>query len=159
MNVRATRALSGVLMIIVALACLWLGGWAFRLLAIAAALAMAGEWFRLTRTMAPGLKLFGLPYVLLPLIGLWFAPMAFLSALAFLLSVVLRDTLAPMLFSLTLWVLHLFLRVQPNFWLWMLSLPGLTAPEMRPLLLVAAAGLVFFAVVMLARSETQGTIL
>ena len=70
MNELATRALSGVLMIVVALACLWLGGWAFRLLAIAAALAMAGEWFRLTRTMAPGLKLFGLPYVLLPLIGL-----------------------------------------------------------------------------------------
>jgi len=66
----ATRTLSGVLMIVVALACLWLGGWAFRLLVLAAALTMAGEWVRLTRNLAPGLKLFGLPYVLLPVIGL-----------------------------------------------------------------------------------------
>ena len=96
---------------------------------------------------------------LLPLIELWFAPMAFLSALAFFLSVMLRDALAPMLFSLTLWVLHLFLRVQQNFWLWTLSLPGLTAPEMRPLLLVAAVGLILAAYLTLVRTEPEGTTL
>jgi len=86
---------------------------------------------------------------LIPLIEAWLAPMAFLSCLAFFLSVVLLDTFAALLFSLTLWAAHLLLRTRSggHFWLWLASLPGLSAPEMRPMLLLSAAMLLFGALI------------
>ncbi len=97
---------------------------------------------------------------LIPLIEAWFAPMAFLSCLAFFLSVVLLDTFAALLFSLTLWAVHLLLRTRSagQFWLWLASLPGLSAPEMRPLLLLSAAMLLFGALVFQAeRTHRAGS--
>jgi hypothetical protein len=81
---------------------------------------------------------------LMPLILSWLAPMAFLSALAFLMSVMLVDTLAAALFSLALWGAHIFLRnwqTLPEFFVY-LSMPGLSAPETRPLLFIAASVIV-----------------
>jgi phosphatidate cytidylyltransferase len=45
----AVRTLSGAVMIAVALACLWAGGWAFRLLVTVAAALMMAEWAGLVR--------------------------------------------------------------------------------------------------------------
>lgn len=92
---------------------------------------------------------------LLPLIEAWFAPMTFLTSLAFCLSIVLLDTFAALMFSLTLWGLHWLLRTRAdgNVWLWVASLPGLNAPETRPLLLLAAAGLLVIALLYRAERE------
>ena len=75
-----------------------------------------------------------------PLIASWLAPMTFLSALAFFMSVVLKDALVGALISLLLWVGHVGLRAYriDNELLRLLTLPGLTAPSTRPLLLVSA---------------------
>ncbi len=70
MNELAVRAASGIVMIIVAVACLWFGGWPFRILVAVAAFLMAGEWLRLTSRAGAGLRWFGLPYLILPVIGL-----------------------------------------------------------------------------------------
>jgi hypothetical protein len=84
---------------------------------------------------------------LVPLILSWFAPMAFLSGLAFLLSVLLADTLASAMFSLALWVTHLLFKNWENLpvWLAVLKLPGFAAPEMRPMLLATSVLLVVVA--------------
>jgi hypothetical protein len=77
---------------------------------------------------------------LIPLILSWLAPMAFLSGLAFLLSVLLVDTMASTMFSLALWVFHLLFKNWKNLpvWLEALRLPGFAAPEMRPMLLATS---------------------
>ncbi len=67
------RTVSGVAMIAVALACLWIGGWAFGLLVLLAAALMGTEWFRLTRSRSLLFRLAGVPYVLLPTWALFFA--------------------------------------------------------------------------------------
>lgn len=98
---------------------------------------------------------------LMPLILSWLAPMAFLSALAFLLSVLLVDTLAAALFSLALWFAHIMLRHAENLpeLFTYLSMPGLSASETRPLLFVAAVFIVAVALwlVGLIERKTGGT--
>lgn len=64
------RILSGVAMLLVAVGCLWAGGWAFGALVLVAALFMASEWLRLTRAMGGALQALGLPYIILPSIAL-----------------------------------------------------------------------------------------
>lgn len=90
-----------------------------------------------------------------PLVMSWLAPMAFLSALGFFLSVVFIDSLAGALFSLGLWGLHIVLRAaQPqNVLIAALSLPGLAAPEMRPLLFALAGALLAVALWLAGRIE------
>lgn len=92
---------------------------------------------------------------LLPLIEAWFAPMTFLTSVAFCLSIVLLDTFAALMFSLTLWAVHLLLRTRAdgNVWLWVASLPGLNASETRPLLLLAAVALLASALLYRAERE------
>lgn len=94
---------------------------------------------------------------LMPLIGSWFAPMTFLSTFAFFLSVMLLDTFASIMFSMLLWTTHLILRMHgtASIWLSLLSLPGLTAPETRPLLLLAAGALLLGAFAYLFQREPR----
>ena len=66
----AVRTISGIVMIAVALACLWVGGWMFTALLIVAALVMASEWHRLTRSRGLGFRLAGVAYVAIPVIAL-----------------------------------------------------------------------------------------
>lgn len=64
------RTLTGLLMLVVAFTCLWVGDWAFALLVAAATGLMGQEWFRLTRGMGSLLRWSGIPYLLLPAFGL-----------------------------------------------------------------------------------------
>jgi hypothetical protein len=74
------------------------------------------------------------------LVSTWLAPMTFLSALAFFISVITKDALAGGLLSLFLWAGHLTFRLvsfdQEIFYV--LTLPGLSDQSSRPLLLVVA---------------------
>ncbi len=90
-----------------------------------------------------------------PLVMSWLAPMAFLSGLAFLLSVVFIDSMAGALLSLGLWGLHIMMRsAEPiNTIILALSLPGLAAPETRPVLFGLAAMLTGLALWLLGRTE------
>ena len=80
---------------------------------------------------------------------------ALLTSVAFCLSIVLLDTFAALMFSLTLWAVHLLLRTRAdgNVWLWVASLPGLNASETRPLLLLAAVALLASALLYRAERE------
>jgi hypothetical protein len=101
------------------------------------------------------LAIFHADVLLWPLVLSWLTPMAFLSALAFLLSVMIRDALAGSVFALLVWGLHVFLGSipDPNRLLFVLSLPGLSAPESRPLLFVAAGLCIALALYLVGRSE------
>jgi hypothetical protein len=92
-----------------------------------------------------------------PLVASWLAPMAFLSALAFLLTMLTRDALAGALVSGLLWSVHLIFRAAPGMdpVLFLLSFPGLSAPDSRPLLLILAALLVAFALWLGGNSERR----
>lgn len=83
------------------------------------------------------LVLFDGETLLVPLIMSWLAPMTFLAGFAFFLSIVARDTLFAAGASLLLWVGHLILsrNTFSNFWLSLLSMPGLSDPANRPILL------------------------
>jgi hypothetical protein len=83
------------------------------------------------------LTIFRAELSLWPLIVSWLVPMTFLSALAFLLSVMFVDALMGGLVSLILWGMHVVLRAAAtqNSFLYLLSLPGLAAPESRTVLL------------------------
>jgi hypothetical protein len=74
----------------------------------------------------------------------WLAPMAFLSALAFLLSVLVFDPLFSALMSLLLWGVLVWRRFSDmGMYPFMEFVPNLFAPEFRPLLLLASvAGVV-----------------
>lgn len=61
------RTVSGVVMVVVAVACLRIGGWLFVALVGIIAVVMATEWVRLTRSDGPDLKLLGVAYVLFPI--------------------------------------------------------------------------------------------
>jgi hypothetical protein len=70
----------------------------------------------------------------------WLAPMTFLSALAFLTSVLLSDALAGGLLSLILWSIHIFLRFNPmshDFWQlisttpWIIARSSLLLPKVQ----------------------------
>lgn len=81
------RTISGIAMIVVALVALWLGGLAFSVLILLAALIMATEWVRLTKGFRAAWRFAGLPYIALPILGL----------------LLLRSS--PNGFALTLWTL------------------------------------------------------
>jgi hypothetical protein len=96
--------------------------------------------------------------LLWPLVLSWFGPMAFLSGLAFLLSVVTGHSLSGMGVGLLLWGMHLAARVLPDGispWAKLLTLPGLGDPQTRPLLLVAAIILVAVALWLVGRTERR----
>ncbi|MDX1992790.1 MAG: hypothetical protein SF029_10380 [bacterium] len=90
-----------------------------------------------------------------PLVMSWLAPMTFLSALAFFLSVASIEPLIGASFSLGLWVVHLSLTTQAgdNLLLSLLSLPGLRVAESRPALFLVSALLVIVALWMVGQSE------
>jgi hypothetical protein len=95
---------------------------------------------------------------LLPLILSWLAPMAFLSALAFFLSILLVDTLGAAAVSLLLWIIHLLLRNTPaESWLYWLSLPGLADPSNR-LFLTATAGVLVVVAIWFVGHQERGAI-
>ncbi len=70
----------------------------------------------------------------------WLGPMAFLSALAFFLSVYFAEALVGEVVALGLWILHIALRASPveNGLSLVFSLPGLGAVSMVPSMLLAA---------------------
>lgn len=95
--------------------------------------------------------------LLWPLVLSWLAPMAFLSALAFWLSIVTGDSVAGMVFSLLIWGMHVVLRSTPitNPILSVLSLPGLGDAAMRPMLIGVALLLLLVAFWMVGRIERR----
>jgi hypothetical protein len=87
---------------------------------------------------------------LVPLIAAWLAPMTFLSALAFLLSVLFFDSLASVLVSLLLWAgvtLRHFIELPPIF------VPDLLHANFYPVMLLSAPALVLLALVIAEREE------
>lgn len=92
-----------------------------------------------------------------PLVMSWLAPMAFLSSLAFLLSTAFFDAVVGAVFSLALWGLHIMFGAvtEANQVLYILSLPGLGAVEMRPLLFACAAALVAVALWVAGNNERR----
>ncbi len=95
--------------------------------------------------------------LLWPLVLSWFAPMVFLSALAFWLSVVSGDSVAGMVFSLLFWGGHVVLRTTPisSPLLHALSLPGLGDVNARPMLVGAAVLLLAVGLWMVGRMERR----
>lgn len=61
-----TRALSGAVLAAVALGALWVGGWLFTLLVVAASLQMLREWDALNSYAKPGWKILGIFYAAVP---------------------------------------------------------------------------------------------
>lgn len=87
---------------------------------------------------------------LAPLIVAWLAPMTFLSALAFLLSVLFFDSLVSVLISFMLWigiVLRRFVTIESFIF------PDLLNPAFYPLMLLAAPALVVLALWLAEREE------
>ncbi len=75
-----------------------------------------------------------------PLVGAWLAPMSFLSALAFLISVLFVDPLVGMVISFGLWaalIMIRFVNINPNLHL-IIAIPDLLAANVRPWLLILA---------------------
>jgi len=111
----------------------------------------------LTLTASVILSLAHAEISLWPLVMSWLAPMAFLTGLAFFLSVALVDSLAGSLFSLAIWAAHVVLRTaaSDNQWVRLVSMPGLDSPSFRPLLLTVAALLVGVALWLAGRTERK----
>lgn len=108
--------------------------------------------FNLTITLACSivLALAQVQISLIPLVTAWLAPMTFLSALAFLLSVLFFDSLASVLISLLLWVgvaLRRFIDL-PSF-----ILPDVLQPNFYPAMLISAPALVLLALIIADREE------
>lgn len=108
--------------------------------------------FNLTITLICSvlLTLFQAQISLAPLVAAWLAPMTFLSALAFLLSVLFFDSLASVLISFLLWVgivLRRFVVVESFI------LPDVLNPAFYPLMLLAAPVLVLLALWLAEREE------
>ncbi|MBZ0288136.1 MAG: hypothetical protein K8I30_11025 [Anaerolineae bacterium] len=103
------------------------------------------------------LAVFHADVLLWPLVLSWLVPMTFLSALAFLLSIMLGDALFGAALGLIAWGLHILLRTIPDpaHWIVIISLPILSSPEHRPLLLVTAAALLALAVWMVGNNERR----
>ena len=109
-----------------------------RLLLLARLTLVFGFNLVLALTGSVALSLLDNETLLLPLIMSWLAPMTFLAGFAFFLSIVARDTLFAAGASLILWIGHLILSQAnlTNFWLQLLSMPGLSDPANRPNLLI-----------------------
>jgi hypothetical protein len=96
---------------------------------------------------------------LVPLIAAWLAPMTFLSALAFLLSVLFFDPLMSVLICLLIWVgvwaRHFLALDSLSF-----SIPDLLHGDYQPMLLIAAPVLLLIALWIAEREErwTGGTL-
>jgi len=92
-----------------------------------------------------------------PLVMSWLAPMTFLSGLAFTLSIFTGDAVAGSLVGLMVWGTHVLMRTAAQSgWLpYLLSLPGLSALETRPLLLVLAPLLVVLALWWVGHNERR----
>jgi len=86
--------------------------------------------------------------LLWPLIMSWLAPMSFLSALAFFASVLARDALFGSVIGMALWGMHFFMSHVPDqsLVLYLLSWPGLSAPEGRINLFVFGGVLIMVAI-------------
>lgn len=88
---------------------------------------------------------------LVPLIASWLAPMTFLSALAFVCSVLFFDPLMSALLALAIWVAAV---VRHAFELpFLVDTPDLLAPEVRPLLYVIALIAVAVGLTLSARED------
>lgn len=92
-----------------------------------------------------------------PLVMSWFAPMTFLSALAFFASVAFTDALVGGFLGLALWMIHVVLRYTSadNPLVLALSAPGLSAQENRPLLFLTALVLTAAALWMVGHERSQ----
>jgi hypothetical protein len=96
---------------------------------------------------------------LMPLIAAWLAPMTFLSALAFFLSVLFFDALMSLLICLLLWIgvsaRHFLELGSPSF-----SIPDLLHVDYHPMLLIVAPALLLIALWFAEREErwTGGTL-
>ena len=64
------RTASGVAMILIAIACLWVGGWTFAVLLVGVGVMMAIEWSALVRDQGSDFKILGVAYVLFPIGGM-----------------------------------------------------------------------------------------
>jgi hypothetical protein len=116
--------------------------------------------FNLVMTLAGsiGLTLVQSQISLVPLIAAWLAPMTFLSALAFLLSVLFFDALMSVLICLLIWVSvsarHFLELGSLSF-----SIPDLLRADYHPVLWIAAPALLLIALWIAEREErwTEGT--
>ncbi len=101
------------------------------------------------------LTLFQHELSLWPLVLSWLAPMTFLSALAFLLSVLMVNALASSAISLSLWGLHVWLRYVPynNPLAYLPFLASLSHPANQPLLFGSAALLLLVALWLAGRNK------
>ncbi len=94
-----------------------------------------------------------------PLVVSWFAPMTFLSTLAFLLSVMFSDPLAGVMVAMLLWgfqSMHWFAQYTGDFLGGFGSyIPNLLTAEARPWLLLLAALLGIVALWLVGREERQ----
>ncbi len=99
-----------------------------------------------------GLSLTQSQISLVPLIASWLAPMTFLSALAFLLSVLFFDALVSVLMCLLIWTAasarHFLQLGSLSF-----SIPDLLRADYHPLLWIAAPVLIFIALWIAEREE------
>lgn len=121
-----------------------------RLILLARLALLFGLDLTITLACSIGLKLVHADLSLTPLIAAWLAPMTFLSALAFLLSVLFFDPLASVLLTLLLWAgatLRHFVTLE-HF-----PLPDLLHVSFYPAMLVAAPALVLVALWLSEREE------
>jgi hypothetical protein len=88
-----------------------------------------------------------------PLVLSWLAPMTFLSMLAFLLSVLSRDSLFGIVVSMTLWAILSVGRMASAALPWLVRLPDLTAAAARPWLFTLALACVLAALWFAGRPE------
>ena len=111
---------------------------------------MFGFNLLITLACSVGLTLLQSGISLAPLIAAWLAPMTFLSALAFLLSVIFFNSLTSVLISLLLWIgaaARHFVSLEPFF------LPDVLQISFQPALLIAALPLVGLALWLAEREE------
>ncbi len=88
-----------------------------------------------------------------PLVLAWLGPMAFLSMLAFFISVASRDSLAGIVISMTLWALLSIGRLAAAESPWFAQLPDLTAAAAQPWLLALAVACALGAFWVVGRTE------
>lgn len=123
-----------------------------RLILLARLALLFGFNLAITLLCSVGLALLRAQISLLPLIAAWLAPMTFLSALAFLLSVLFFDSLASVFLSLLLWIMAA-LRHFVDFGEISLYVPDLLRGDFRLALWIAAPALVVIALWMAEREE------
>lgn len=123
-----------------------------RLILLARLALLFGFNLAITLLCSVGLALLRAQISLLPLVAAWLAPMTFLSALAFLLSVLFFDSLASVFLSLLLWIMAA-LRHFVDFGEISLYVPDLLRGDFRLALWIAAPALVVIALWMAEREE------